>query len=42
MQEVEKMEVRRAASDMSEAEPVKKAPRQNTTSSSHGRVFDEM
>ncbi|KAJ8347384.1 hypothetical protein SKAU_G00287850 [Synaphobranchus kaupii] len=42
IQEVGKMEVRRAASEESEAEPVNKVPRQNTASSSLGSVFDEI
>ncbi|KAK0143104.1 Zinc finger BED domain-containing protein 1 [Merluccius polli] len=41
-QQVEKMEVRRAASEVSEAEPVKRAPCINTASSSLGSVFDEI
>jgi len=36
------MEVRRATSEESEAEPVNKVPRQNTASSSLGSVFDEI
>ncbi|KAJ8380963.1 hypothetical protein SKAU_G00017410 [Synaphobranchus kaupii] len=42
IQEVGKMEVRRAASEESEAEPVNKVPRQNTASSTLGSVFDEI
>ncbi|KAL7859710.1 hypothetical protein SRHO_G00148570 [Serrasalmus rhombeus] len=39
---VEKMEVGRAASEVSEAEPVKKSSHQNTASSSLGSVFEDV